>query len=73
MAELAELDRTYRAIMEAIVHRGTPPHFTELAHALGMMRIMSTPRHRERRSGHYVDRDRPSRGVRGTAPGGDAR
>lgn len=36
MTELAELDRTYHVILEAILDRGYPPHFTELAHALGV-------------------------------------
>jgi hypothetical protein len=36
MAELAELDRTYYVILETIVERGHPPHFTELARALGV-------------------------------------
>jgi LexA DNA binding domain len=36
MAELAALDRTYHVILEAILDRGYPPHFTELARALGV-------------------------------------
>jgi len=36
MAELAELDRTYHVILETIIDREHPPHFTELARALGV-------------------------------------
>ena len=31
MAEIAELDRAYAAIMKEVVERGTAPHFTALA------------------------------------------
>ena len=36
MADIAVLDRAFHTIIQAFIHTGQAPHYTELAHQLGV-------------------------------------